>query len=64
MTNAFAYAAKNPGVDTESSYPYEAKQQQCRFNPANVGGDAMTHMVIQPGNEKALEQAVATSKGN
>lgn len=62
MTNAYIYAERNPGVDTESSYPYEAKQSKCRFNRANVGGECMTHMEIQIGNEKALEQAIATGK--
>lgn len=62
MTNAYIYAAKNPGVDKESTYPYEARQSSCRFNRANVGGECMTHMEIQIGNEKALEQAVATGE--
>lgn len=61
MTNAYEYVARNPGVDTESSYPYEARDNStCRFTRANVGGECMTHMEIQIGNEKALMQAVAT----
>jgi cathepsin L len=61
MTNAFYWAKQNSGVDTESSYPYEAKDdQKCRFNPSNVGGVIMDHMEIQVGNEEALKQAVAT----
>ena len=62
MTNAYIYAERNPGVDTESTYPYEEKQSKCRFNRANVGGECMTHMEIQIGNEKALEQAIAAGK--
>lgn len=60
MTNAYIYVQNNPGVDTEPSYPYEEKQNQCRFNPANVGAECMAHMEIQIGNEVALQQAVAT----
>lgn len=60
MTNAYDYVRTNPGVNTESSYPYEARNTTCRFNPANVGGECMAHMEIMIGNEKALQQAVAT----
>ena len=60
MTNAFEYIERNPGVDTESSYPYEAKNTTCRFDPANVGANCQTHMEIMIGNELALKQAVAT----
>lgn len=60
MTNAFDYVSNNPGVDTESSYPYERRKAKCRFNPANIGGECSNHMEIQIGNEKALLQAVAT----
>lgn len=60
MTKAYEYVERNPGVDTEDSYPYEAKNTTCRFDPANVGGECLTHMEIMIGNEKALKQAVAT----
>lgn len=62
MTNAYEYVARNPGIDTEASYPYEARNSSCRFNRATVGGECMTHMEIQIGNEEALKQAVATGK--
>ncbi|KAG5683483.1 hypothetical protein PVAND_012760 [Polypedilum vanderplanki] len=60
MTNAYEYVARNPGVDTEASYPYEQRNSTCRFKRENVGGECMTHMEIQIGNEEALKQAVAT----
>lgn len=63
MTNAYEYVERNRGVDTEASYPYEARDnQKCRFQRANVGGESITYMEIQEGNEEALRQAVATGK--
>jgi C1A family cysteine protease len=34
---ALQYIKDNKGIDTESSYPYEARTLQCRFDPKNVG---------------------------
>lgn len=35
--NAFLYIRNNSGIDTESSYPYQAGGKHCRFNASNVG---------------------------
>jgi len=37
MDNAFRYIKANDGIDTEASYPYEARNDNCRYNPNNVG---------------------------
>jgi cathepsin L len=37
MDNAFNYIKSNNGIDTEPSYPYEARDDTCRFKAANVG---------------------------
>ena len=37
MDNAFRYIKANGGIDTEESYPYEARDGPCRFRRANVG---------------------------
>ena len=37
MDNAFKYIKENNGIDTETSYPYEARNDACRFNAKNVG---------------------------
>jgi cathepsin L len=37
MDSAFQYIKANDGVDTEESYPYEAKDGTCRFKRDTVG---------------------------
>jgi cathepsin L len=37
MDSAFQYIKANQGIDTESSYPYEARDGKCRFKKQNVG---------------------------
>jgi len=59
MDQAFQYVIKNKGIDTEASYPYEAKDGQCRFNAANVGATISRFVDIPTGNESALEAAIA-----
>jgi Papain family cysteine protease len=44
---AFQYIKDNQGVDTEDSYPYEAQDNQCRFNPQNVGAADTGYTKIQ-----------------
>ncbi|XP_007539926.1 procathepsin L-like [Erinaceus europaeus] len=59
MNNAYRYIMDNGGLESEQSYPYEAEEGECRYNPkysvANVTG-----FVDVPQNEKALMEAVAT----
>lgn len=37
MDQAYAYIKDNHGIDTEKSYPYEAQDDKCRYDPANSG---------------------------
>ncbi|MCJ8736601.1 hypothetical protein PDJAM_G00014440 [Pangasius djambal] len=60
MNWAFQYIIDNNGIDTEESYPYEASDMPCRFNPATVGATCTGYVDIKSGDEKALQEAVAT----
>ncbi|XP_054909511.1 cathepsin L.1 [Poeciliopsis prolifica] len=60
MDNAFTYIKANGGIDTEDSYPYEAENGQCRYNPQNVGATCTGYVDVSEGNEDALKEAVAT----
>eukprot|EP00058_Branchiostoma_floridae_P026263 XP_002611753.1 hypothetical protein BRAFLDRAFT_236364 [Branchiostoma floridae] len=60
MDDAFKYIKANGGIDTEDSYPYEARDGKCRFKPADVGATVTGYTDISEGDEGALTQAVAT----
>lgn len=60
MDSAFQYIKDNKGIDTESSYPYEAKDDKCRYNPANRGATDMGFVDIPNNDEEKLKEAVAT----
>ncbi|XP_062136109.1 procathepsin L-like [Drosophila sulfurigaster albostrigata] len=47
------------GIDTESSYPYEARDDYCRYNRNYIGAKISGIVQIESGNEDALASAVA-----
>ena len=47
---SFSYIQDNGGIDTEASYPYEARDGKCRFNPKNIGATVTGHMDIDEVN--------------
>lgn len=59
MDNAFKYITANGGIDTEISYPYEARDGHCRFNKATIGATVAGFSDIPEGDEDALTQAIA-----
>jgi len=59
MDYAFQYIKDNQGIDTESSYPYEAEDDTCRFKLRNVGATDQGFVDVMSGDEEALLQAVA-----
>jgi len=60
MNQAFEYIKVNNGIDTETSYPYEAKDLPCRFKREDVGSRDTGFVNITSKDENALQQAVAT----
>ncbi|CAG2209712.1 CTSL [Mytilus edulis] len=60
VSKAYQYIKDNGGIDTESSYPYEATDDNCRFKENDVGATAKGFTNIKSGDEKALQSAVAT----
>ncbi|KAL7629977.1 UNVERIFIED_CONTAM: hypothetical protein RMT77_019903, partial [Armadillidium vulgare] len=59
MVTAFHYIKTNDGIDTEKSYPYEAKNGVCRYTVANRGATD-TGSVSLAQSEDVLQEAVAT----
>jgi cathepsin L len=59
MNQAFEYIKVNNGIDTETSYPYEAKDLSCRFKREDVGSTDTGLIDIPSKDESALQQAVA-----
>ncbi|XP_019727678.1 cathepsin L-like [Hippocampus comes] len=60
MDYAFKYIQKNGGINTEKSYPYEARDGKCRYNPVDIGATCTGYVNVKTGDERALKQAVAT----
>ncbi|XP_013166127.1 PREDICTED: cathepsin L-like isoform X2 [Papilio xuthus] len=60
MNNSFLYVKENGGIDTEDSYPYEATENKCRYNPSNAGAYDSGYVDIPAGDEGKLMAAVAT----
>ncbi|XP_063353207.1 procathepsin L-like [Pelmatolapia mariae] len=60
MDYAFQYIKANGGIDTEASYPYEAEDGSCRYNPAGIGATCTGYVDVDQGDEEALKEAVAT----
>ncbi|XP_077653927.1 procathepsin L isoform X3 [Urocitellus parryii] len=59
MDHAFQYIKDNGGLDSEASYPYEAQNRPCRYNPQNSVANDKGFIDI-PEDEEALMKAVAT----
>jgi len=60
MDAAFEYVRDNNGIDTENSYPYEARDGECRYDPNNCGATDTGFVDIDQGSESNLQEAVAT----
>nr|ATU82515.1 venom C1A protease 2 [Lethocerus distinctifemur] len=60
MDNAFQYVKENGGIDTEKFYPYEGREDECRYNKDGKGAIDTGFVDIPEGNEHKLMAAVAT----
>ncbi|KAM3938767.1 procathepsin L-like [Leptodactylus fuscus] len=60
MDQAFQYVLDNHGIDSEESYPYVGKDQDCQYNPDNSVANDTGFMDIKSGSEKDLMKAVAS----
>lgn len=60
MDNAFQYVKDNGGIDTEKTYPYDAADETCAYNPKNSGATDKGFVDIPTGNEDKLKEAIAT----
>ncbi|XP_051007073.1 cathepsin M-like [Acomys russatus] len=56
---ALMYVDENGGLESEATYPYEAKEGPCRYSPENSTA-SIRGFVLVPKNEDALMNAVAT----
>jgi len=59
MDDSFKYIAANKGIDTEVSYPYEAKDGKCRYKEEDIGASDGGFEDIKAGSEDDLESAIA-----
>jgi len=60
MDNAFKYIKANKGIDTEESYPYEAKDDTCHYNPGTSGAEDTGFVDVPAGDESKLQEIIAT----
>ncbi|KAK7605317.1 hypothetical protein V9T40_007175, partial [Parthenolecanium corni] len=56
---AFLYIYHNNGIDTERSYPYEARNGRCRYSKWKSGASDKGYYTVQQDNERLLQNAVA-----
>ncbi|KAJ8335257.1 hypothetical protein SKAU_G00408960 [Synaphobranchus kaupii] len=60
MHHAFKYVIDNHGIDSDSSYPYHAVQEQCKYDPANRAANCSSYSFVKEADEGALKSAVAS----
>jgi cathepsin L len=59
MEAAYAYVARNKGINTDISYPYVSKTgSSCKYQSTRTVGYVTNYMILQQ-SEAALQQAVA-----
>eukprot|EP01028_Stygiella_incarcerata_P007393 TRINITY_DN3067_c0_g1_i1.p1 TRINITY_DN3067_c0_g1~~TRINITY_DN3067_c0_g1_i1.p1 ORF type:complete len:323 (-),score=60.21 TRINITY_DN3067_c0_g1_i1:147-1115(-) len=59
MDNAFDFIVKNGGIDTEECYPYEARDDTCRFKSSCIGATISSHADVPKNDDNAMMSAVS-----
>lgn len=60
MDQGFQYVKDNSGIDTESCYPYEARDEKCHYETSCDSAEVTGFTDVPSGDEEALKEAVAT----
>lgn len=56
---AFTYVKDNGGINSEDAYPFEEADGVCHYDQSDVAGTCNGFVHLPPGDEDALQQAVA-----
>ncbi|XP_035285349.1 cathepsin L1-like [Anguilla anguilla] len=59
LSKTFRYIIENKGIDSDSSYPYESREGKCRYSVQGRAGYCSGFQILQRGDERALQVAVA-----
>ncbi|UJR07000.1 hypothetical protein I4U23_011289 [Adineta vaga] len=59
MNQSFQYLKDAGGIQSDKTYPYNAKENTCTFNTSNVIVKVCGYVELPSGNETALQQATA-----
>lgn len=59
MADALDFVKEEGGIDSEQSYPYEARTRKCRFRKENVAFSDAGSAVLPTGDEQKLKEVVA-----
>lgn len=60
MIKSFQYIKENDGIDTEKSYPYQAYDSTCKYNPKEIGATDRGFSIIDSGSETGLTAALSS----
>lgn len=61
VAGAYYYVIKNGGIDDYESYPYDAKQGECKYDPKHNVTTVKSIAYIPPNDEETMKIAVAVS---